>query len=586
MLQHKLEEGSAEVLNAIFSEVLLHIVELMMDPFGNYLCQKLMEMCSIPQLQLVLDKVCGSLVKISLNMHGARAVQKLIDVVRSTPHVPRLVAALESAVVALTKDPNGNHVVQRCLEALPVEAHSFIFKAVASEVVEVASHRHGCRIVQRCIDAAVAHDRSLLVGAICRSTLTLVQDPFGNYVVQYVLGLQDQQANAEIVRCLSGRLGVLSRQKFSSNVVERCLQLSGPEERLVMIRELADTRVLGELLRDVFGNYVVQSALTITPEPELSHFLGCIRPLLPSLRANGQGRRIAQKLEKKYPQLRGGGGGGGAGGGAVGGGGSCGGCSGGGRGSTSSGGGGGMAGLEACSGVGGRPHFAAGGCFGNGSCGSPCLATSGIAVGPQALCSPLHGELSIGNSSGASAVLIHSGSTMPSSLPAMPAAAAAAVAAAAVAAMGGGMTACLVQQGMQGATPTGLFMQPGGTMMSPGPLGTGIMAPSASSAALAGAVGPCMACGALGMGGSSGSTMGSAGAMGMVVPPLGQQMLLQQGLPPQFSQQPPFQQQQHHQQPPIGSVGGVGAVRGRQRRGGRRRDGGGDIAGGGDGGAR
>merc|ERR1719229_2043523 len=68
--------------------------------------------------------------------------------------------------------------------------------------------------------------------------------------------------------------------------------------------ELADVRGLGELLRDVYGNYVVQSALSMAVEPQLSHFLGAVRPLLPSLRASGQGRRIAQKLEKKYPQLR------------------------------------------------------------------------------------------------------------------------------------------------------------------------------------------------------------------------------------------------------------------------------------------
>lgn len=304
MLQHKLDEGNAEVVSAIFSEVLSHCVELMMDPFGNYLCQKLMDMCTFKQLEQVLDHVCGALVRISLNMHGARAVQKLIDAVQATPHIPRLVAALDGKVVELTKDPNGNHVVQRCLESLPQDAHHFIFLAVACDIVEVASHRHGCRIVQRCIDAAHGSDRRLLTGSICQNALTLVQDPFGNYVVQYVLGLHDPKANTDIIACMMGRLNVLSRQKFSSNVVEKCLQLCGPEDKERMIGELADMRGLGELLRDVYGNYVVQSALSVSPEPLLSTFLGAVRPLLPSLRASGPGRRIAQKLEKKYPQLR------------------------------------------------------------------------------------------------------------------------------------------------------------------------------------------------------------------------------------------------------------------------------------------
>lgn len=305
MLQHKLDEGGPEVFNAVFKEVANHAVELMMDPFGNYLCQKLMDMASPRQLEAMVEKSYNSLVNISLNMHGARAVQKLIDVVRLVPAcMRRLVAALDHSVVPLTKDPNGNHVVQRCLESLPSEAHIFIFRAVANDMEDVASHRHGCRIVQRCIDASMGSDRTMLIGAICHASLTLIQDPFGNYVVQYVLGLHDPQASTMIVNAMMGRLHVLSRQKFSSNVVERCLQLASGEDRARMINELADPRGLGELLRDVYGNYVVQSALNIAVEPQISFFLGAVRPLLPSLRASGQGRRIAQKLEKKFPQLR------------------------------------------------------------------------------------------------------------------------------------------------------------------------------------------------------------------------------------------------------------------------------------------
>ncbi|CAE6921363.1 unnamed protein product [Symbiodinium natans] len=240
-----------------------------------------MEMSTARQLEVLLEATYSSLVNISLNMHGARAVQKLIDVVRMVPVcMGRLVAGLEYAVVTLAKDPNGNHVVQRCLESLPSDAHGFIFRAVAKDIEDVASHRHGCRIVQRCIDAAKGPERKMMIGAICQASLALIQDPFGNYVVQYVLGLQDPQASSLIVTAMMGRLNVLSRQKFSSNVVERCLQLASDEDRARMITELADPRGLGELLRDIYGNYVVQSALNIAVEPQISIVLGLHRAYL------------------------------------------------------------------------------------------------------------------------------------------------------------------------------------------------------------------------------------------------------------------------------------------------------------------
>lgn len=53
------------------------------------------------------------------------------------------------------------------------------------------------------------------------------QDAFGNYVVQYVLELGHQEACARVLSVLKGHFPELAVQKFSSNVVERCLKLGG-----------------------------------------------------------------------------------------------------------------------------------------------------------------------------------------------------------------------------------------------------------------------------------------------------------------------------------------------------------------------
>lgn len=71
-LQRKFEEGISEDVQKIFVEIIDHVVELMTDPFGNYLVQKLLEVCDEVQRMEILYKVTGKdqLVTISLNMHG------------------------------------------------------------------------------------------------------------------------------------------------------------------------------------------------------------------------------------------------------------------------------------------------------------------------------------------------------------------------------------------------------------------------------------------------------------------------------------------------------------------------------------
>ena len=79
-----------------------------------------------------------------------------------------------------------------------------------------------------------------------------LQDPFGNYVVQYVLDLGQGDATGRIMKELEGHYPELSQQKFSSNVVEKCLKLSGPQladARERVIREILTSNMLPRLLQ-------------------------------------------------------------------------------------------------------------------------------------------------------------------------------------------------------------------------------------------------------------------------------------------------------------------------------------------------
>lgn len=62
---------------------------------------------------------------------------------------------------------------------------------------------------------------------------------------------------------LEGSYAFLAMQKFSSNVVEKCLKLGVEEHRARLVRELTASPRLGQLLQDQYANYVIQSALSV-----------------------------------------------------------------------------------------------------------------------------------------------------------------------------------------------------------------------------------------------------------------------------------------------------------------------------------
>jgi len=298
-LQRKLEEETGQnshVVEIIFNEVYDYMVELMTDPFGNYLCQKLIEHCNEQQQLLIVQKVAPHLVDISKNMHGTRAVQKMIECLCTPSQVQLVVQSLRSSVVPLIKDLNGNHVIQRCLNQLSCPDKQFVYDAVAANCVEVATHRHGCCVMQRCIDSASEEQNLQLVRHITSNVLYLVQDPFGNYVVQYVLDLPFSVVRVDLIKEFLGSLANLSVQKFSSNVIEKCLVKADDRVRVALIDELSAEETLTKLLQDPYGNYVIQTALDKANHRQRAQLEERIKPILPILRNTSYGKKIQSKL--------------------------------------------------------------------------------------------------------------------------------------------------------------------------------------------------------------------------------------------------------------------------------------------------
>jgi hypothetical protein len=73
LLQKVFDEGTSQDVQIIFNEIVSHVGELATDTFGNYLVQKLLDVCSEEQrmqIVLMMTNKPGQLIRISLNTHG------------------------------------------------------------------------------------------------------------------------------------------------------------------------------------------------------------------------------------------------------------------------------------------------------------------------------------------------------------------------------------------------------------------------------------------------------------------------------------------------------------------------------------
>ncbi|KAJ4962609.1 hypothetical protein NE237_022548 [Protea cynaroides] len=301
-LQKKFEEGRVEDIEMIFAEVKDHVGELMVHPFGNYLVQKLSEACTDEQKMEIVRTITNEefqLVKICIDMHGTRAVQKLLEHLSTPEQISCVMLALRPGTVILTKDVNGHHVIQHCLQRFSNEDNKYLLNTVADNCIEIATDSSGCCVMQHCVAHAQGGPRERLLAEITANALVLAQDRYGNYVVQYILGLKIPHVMAAVLRELEGSYITLSLQKFSSHVVEKCLKETEEQQSTRIVKELLSSSKFVTLLDDAFGNYVVQSALSVSKGDIHKAIVDIMQNHIPSMRSNPYGKRILERINAR-----------------------------------------------------------------------------------------------------------------------------------------------------------------------------------------------------------------------------------------------------------------------------------------------
>ncbi|KAK5989992.1 Pumilio-like protein [Cladobotryum mycophilum] len=300
-IQQKLESANSDEKDQIFREIEPNAVQLMKDVFGNYVVQKFFEHGNQLQKKLLADKMKGKVVDLSVQVYACRVVQKALEHVLVEQQA-ELTKELEPDILKVIKDQNGNHVVQKIIELVPRQYIDFIMNAIRGQVTALASHTYGCRVIQRMLEYGNEADKLEIMGELHSSAQILITDQYGNYVAQHVIQNGKPEDRQKIIQLVLDQLLTFSKHKFASNVVEKCIEFGSTEQR-TFIREQLSTagsdgnNPLQQMMRDQYGNYVLQKLLSALQGSELDALVDEIKPHFYSLKKSGASRQL-QALEK------------------------------------------------------------------------------------------------------------------------------------------------------------------------------------------------------------------------------------------------------------------------------------------------
>ena len=272
ILQYYLDKTPNDVIHLIFSEFSNQVDSLLLDPYANYFCLKIFYFLNFNDRIVFLKKISPILDVLCVNKIATYPIQCIIEQLISDEEKNIIVNSLKKHLMKLCFYVYGAHVIEKLIINFGYEKHlENILNFISENFLFLSNNSNGLCIVKKTIilEYKLKGERfNSLKKILINKALELIQNPYGNYALQTAIDNWNLNDIKEIYPMFYGKCLVFSIQKFSSNVIEKCIQKS-EEFTLKFIKEIcSDENSICILLKNNYGNYVIQTTLKVCDKPK------------------------------------------------------------------------------------------------------------------------------------------------------------------------------------------------------------------------------------------------------------------------------------------------------------------------------
>ena len=319
-IQTKLEKNinNVKYSEEFYENIKPRLIEIIEHQFGNYVIQKFLSLLLSQENKLIFENIFleikDQLYSICVHNYGTRVIQKTLEKLENGNYSKIETEKLNSVFQSLIEkhlyelccDKNGNHVYQKLLRIFPKEnnKNNFLFDELIKISYEVSIIQQGATLLGVAFDQGNEEQKQKLSEAIIERIGDLIIDKYGNYTIQTVFKLYNEKINEKIFKYIDDNLLRLSKEKFSSNVIDKCI-VKDYDKSNIFIKSIIQKNVIKDIIVDQYGNYIVQKALSVSDDDTIKKIMEQVRPMISELQKTTIGKKIYDKLWKNYKDFLG-----------------------------------------------------------------------------------------------------------------------------------------------------------------------------------------------------------------------------------------------------------------------------------------
>ena len=262
ILQNYLKNTPPQIIHLLYNEINTKLNILLLDPYANYFCLKLFCFLNENDRISFLSLIVKNISIFSTNKIATYPIQYIVTHLNSKIEMQIIIHQINKNLMKLALDIYGTHVIEKIVISFDKELCNEIFNFITDNFIFLSNHVNGLCLVKKILIIQYQNNSySNLKEIIINKCSELIENPYGNYALQIVIDNWNNNDLFDIFKQFFGHLTELSSMKYASNVIERFIEKNEEFLNEYILEICVKKNTIGTLIKNSFGNYVIQTAL-------------------------------------------------------------------------------------------------------------------------------------------------------------------------------------------------------------------------------------------------------------------------------------------------------------------------------------
>ena len=308
-LENIIDSNPSLASSLFFPYSLAYFEEISNNKYGNFYIKKIIKYLNKELLSKLIEFLSPLIIRLGTNQYGSKIIEQLIKSIKDDDNlVLSFIQKIIPNITLLINDLNGTHIIYKLL-LLKSKSKSLVEENILKNIKSIYISREGSNLLKKFFDIINKecnlnkdYKKLIIFINIINNNLPLIiTDQYGNYLIRHIVCDLNNPINGMLYKNIINNLVYYSNQKYSSNVVENCLDKV--KWRDLIIEEFSKQNVFNCIFLNEYGNYVIQKVLALSNETQKNIFFNYIIQVSKKLQTLPFGPKLISKLIMNYPKL-------------------------------------------------------------------------------------------------------------------------------------------------------------------------------------------------------------------------------------------------------------------------------------------